>query len=356
MGKWARVIVGLALVWGALGVVGYRLGWQLHSGHGQQALLRSARAADRSTSSSSNCTTPGTPTSDGQLAGVLNMPTLNVTAPVEQGTDDPELNVAVGHADSTPWPGTAGTAVLLAHDVSYFAHIDQLQPGDTIDYQVGCVTHVFRVTGHVVVAAGAPIPPLSGNGLVLDTCWPTNALWYTPNRYLVEAQEASVQTSKTAASGSGQSWPTGYTTSAPSALVAQGLTLENNEEPMGTLTLTGTPDTAWAQSPAPLAVEAAALEAYFGALRSAAQQRSDWWSALAPGVTMPAPLSGATVTAHNAPLDVTITAQGDKATAVTLSTIFTLSGGPAPGRYSETATEALQGLNVLVTNWEVTRG
>ena len=344
--------MGLALVWGALGVAGYQLGWRLHSSHGQDALLRSAKAADRNSASCSQ----GTPASDGQLAGVLTLSKLGVTAPVEQGTDDAELNVAVGHADSTPFPGTAGTAVLLAHDVSYFAHIDQLQPGDTIDYQVGCVTHVFNVVGHTVVTAGAPVPQLSGNALVLDTCWPTNALWYTPNRYLVEAQEVSVKSSKTKANGSTQTWPTGYTTTAPSQLVAQGLTLESNEEPMGTMTITGQPDQAWAQSPAPLALEAAALQTYFGGLHAAAQKRTDWWSTLAPGVTMPAPLSGATVTAHNSPLNVTITAQGSTPTTVTLGTEFTLSGGPAPGKYSETVTEALHGLTVVITDWEVTHG
>jgi LPXTG-site transpeptidase (sortase) family protein len=340
-------------LWGALGVLGYRLGWQLHSHHGQQALLRSARGTH---GKAATCTQAGTPTSDGQLAAVLTMQKLGVTAPVEAGTNDAELNVAVGHFDSTPWPGDPGTAFLLAHDVSYFAHIDHLQPGDLIDYQVGCTTHVFHVTGHVVVAAGSAPPQLPGNALVLDTCWPTNALFYTPNRYLVEAQEVSVETSTTAANGSPQTWPTGYTTTAPEALVSQGLTLESNEEPMGTLTLAGQPDTAWAQSPVPLAVEAAGLQVYFGGLHAAAQGRSDWWAELTPGVSMPAPLHGAWVSAHDAPLEVTITAQGNTPTAVTLSTVFTLSGGPAPGRYSETVTEGFHGMTVLVTNWEVTHG
>ncbi|MHB8682685.1 MAG: sortase domain-containing protein, partial [Acidimicrobiales bacterium] len=62
-----------------------------------------------------------------------------MTAPVEQGTGDAELNVAVGHADSTPWPGTPGTSVFLAHDVSYFALIANLQPGDVINYEANCV-------------------------------------------------------------------------------------------------------------------------------------------------------------------------------------------------------------------------
>jgi sortase A len=351
--SWTRVVVGVVLVWGALGILGYRLGWQIHSSRGQDALLRSSGSLGRSGGSCSQ----STPTADGQLAGVLSMPKLGVTAPVEQGTDDAELNVAVGHADSTPLPGTPGTAVLLAHDVSYFANIDQLNPGDVIDYRVGCVTDVFTVTGHTIVAAGAPVPQLSGDGLVLDTCWPTNALWYTPNRYLVEAEETSVTTTKTASNNAApQSWPTGYTTPAPPALVAEGLTLTQNEAPMGTMQIDGTPDSAWAQSPAPLAVEAAALADYFGGLRAADQHRSDWWNDLAPGVAMPAPLSGAWVSGHDAPLDVTITAQGATPTAVTLSTVVTLSGGSAPGQYQETVTEAIHGLLVTITNWEVSHG
>jgi sortase A len=348
---WVRVTLGVILVWGALGVLGYRLGWQIHSSRGQNALLR--KESNDLTRSGGACTPQGIPSSDGQLGGVLSLPKLNVTAPVEAGTGDAELDVSVGHADSTPWPGTPGTAVLLAHDVSYFANIDQLAPGDVVDYQLGCTTDVFHVTGHTVVAAGAPIPQLAGDSLVLDTCWPTNALWYTPNRYLVEAQEVSVETSKTAPNATPQTWTTNYVSAAPPALVAQGLTLTQNEAPMGTMTLAGTPSSAWAQSPAPLAVEAAALAAYFGGLHAADQHRSDWWSVLAPGLAMPAALSGAWVSGHDSPLDVTINAQGSTPTSVTLGTAITLSGGSAPGEYQEIVTEAINGLTVVITNWEL---
>ena len=352
--SWIRVGVGLALVWGALGVLGYQLGWRIHSTHGQDTLLRSAKNSLDHRKGSCN---PSIPNHDGQLTGVLSMPKLSVTAPVEQGTDDAELNVAIGHADSTPFPGTAGTAVLLAHDVSYFANIDKLGVGDLVEYQVGCNTDVFKVTGHTIVKAGDAIPPVAGDGLVLDTCWPTNALWYTPNRYLVEAQEVSVKTSKKSTSSSApQTWATDYTTPAPPELVAQGLTLTTNTAPMGTLQLTGTPDSAWAQSPAPLAVENAALAAYFGGLHAANQHRSDWWSDLAPGVAMPPALSGASISAHDAPLNVTIAAAGSTPTTVTLSTVVGLSGGSAPGTYDETVTEVIRGLSVVITNWEVSHG
>ena len=42
----------------------------------------------------------------GQLSGILTVPALNLSAPVEEGTDDPELNVAVGHDPQSVWPGS----------------------------------------------------------------------------------------------------------------------------------------------------------------------------------------------------------------------------------------------------------
>lgn len=350
-----RLVVGIVLVWGALGILGYRLGWVSHAHRGQNTLVNSAQSSINKASSCKSGT-QRVPTSDGQLAGVLQMPKLGVTAPVEQGTTDGVLNVAIGHADSTPLPGTAGTAVLLAHDVSYFASVNQLAPGDVVDYESGCVTYRFEVTGHRVVTAGSAIPQLSGDALVLDTCWPTNALWYTPNRYLVEAVETSVTPSKGSTTVQPKTWATAYSAPAPPALVAEGLDLAHNEEAMGTLQLSGNTDQAWAQSPAPLAVEAAGLEAYFGALHAADQQRTDWWSDLAPGVPMPAPLNGSRVSAHDAPLDVAITASGDTPSEVVLDTTLTLSGGAAPGTYHEQVTEAVRGLTMVVTDWEVDHG
>lgn len=359
MSRWARVGLGLALVWGALGVLGFRLGWEIHSNRGQSTLLGSARTVLHETA---QCTgTPATPSSDGVLAGVLGIPKLGVTAPVESGTSNSVLSVAVGHFDGTPWPGQTGTSALLAHDVSYFAQIDQLVPGDRIVYQSGCVTETFTVTGHQVVRDGSPLPPLAGTSVVLDTCWPTDALWYTPNRYLVEAVESSISVRshagpKGATRTSGPTLPfaTSFTTPAPPSLQATGLTLPQNEEPMGTMSVAGSPSPQWSQSPAPLALEEAGLADWFGGFHAGAASNQQWWSAIAPGVPMPPALAGARPQLSNAsPLDVTVTATGDHPSAITLSTTLPMSGGAAPGRYQMTVTEAVRGTTVVVTSWEV---
>ncbi|MHB1719854.1 MAG: class D sortase [Acidimicrobiales bacterium] len=366
--KIMRIAIGVLLLWGALGVLGYRLGWDAHAHQGQRALVSSVK----SHLVTSRACTPGS-ASSGELAGLLEIPALGVTAPVEQGTSNAVLDVAVGHFASTPWPGYGGTSALLAHDVSYFARIDQLRQGDQIRFEWPCATDVFTVTAHAVVKAGSALPQVPGESMVLDTCWPTNALWFTPDRYLVEAVESSVvATAKgpAAAGGAGHgvptrsgpgatglpNWPTSFTTTAPPALAAQGLTLVDNEAPMGTMRVAGSPDPAWVQSPAPLGLEAAALTAYFGGLHAAAQSEQAWWSAIAPGVAMPPTLAGAWVSAHDSPLDVTITASGDMPVSVQLDTTVTLAGGSAPGRYSEQVTEIVHGTTLTITRWEVGNG
>jgi sortase A len=353
-----RVLTGTALVWGALGVLGYQLGWQVHSHRAGSALLRYEPApAPALHGTATGCTAqPATPSSDGVLAGALSIPALGVKAPVESGTSDAVLNVAVGHFDGSAWPGQPGTAVLLAHDVSYFGQVARLQPGDRIYYQSGCDTDTYTVVGHQVVKDGAPVPALNGSALVLDTCWPTDALWYTPDRYLVEAVESQVSVGAPPAPAASQPhFATSFTSPAAQALQATGLTLEDNEEPMGTMTISGSPSAAWSQSPAPLALEAAALADYFGGYHSAAAGNQAWWQSVAPGVPMPAPLEGARPALSDAsPLDVTITADGTQPTTVNLHTVLPLEGGSAPGTYAVDVTEAVHGTTVVITNWEVT--
>jgi sortase A len=355
MRRAGRILLGMALVWGTLGVLGYRLGWQMHAQRAGSALLR-YEPADPVHGSAVGCSAvPATPESDGVLAGVLTIPRLGVKAPVESGSSDGVLNVAVGHFDGTPWPGQSGTGVLLAHDVSYFGQIGHLQPGDRIYYQSGCQTDTFTVTGHQIVKDGAPVPSLTGSALVLDTCWPTDALWYTPDRYLLEAVQSQISVgSPVAATASQLQVPTDFVSPASQALQATGLSLVDNEEPMGAMTIAGTPSTEWSQSPAPLALEGAALADYFGGYHAASADNSAWWQSVAPGTAIPAALSGARPTLSGAsPLDVTITAAGNQPTAVHLHTVLPLIGGSAPGTYAVDVTEAVRGMTVTITNWEL---
>jgi sortase A len=356
IGKWSVTLLGVALLFSAIFGASYALSWQSHQRHAATVLLRSEHAAIKkitATHHGAPCQVTGQ--QPGQLSGILSIPSLNLKAPVEEGTDDSELNVAVGHDPDSVWPGVSGAAVFLAHDVSYFVHLGQLKPGDTISYQTACSTTDFVVSAQQIVQAGSAVSNTTTPSLVLDTCYPPNALFFTPQRLLIRATEVS-----NAAKGTnlepGQQLlkvvgSTDYTSTAPPALVAQGLTLDTNEAPMGTMQLVDA-SVAFSQSPGPLSLEAAALGAYFGGLHAGAQQQSAWWAALAPGVAMPAQLSGSSITGHDAPLNVEIDSTGGVPTQVVLRTTVTFSGGGAPGEYAETVVLPVHGATVTIGSWQ----
>jgi sortase A len=354
--KWGVTLLGVALLFSAIFAASYALSWQAHRRHAATVLLRSEHAAIRKITAKRHgapCQVTGQ--QPGQLSGILNIPALNLKAPVEEGTDDAELNVAVGHDPDSVWPGLDGAAVFLAHDVSYFVHLGELKPGDTISYQTACNTSNFVVSAQQIVQAGSAVSNTTGPSLVLDTCYPPNALFFTSQRLLIRATEVSTATKGTNLEPGQQLLKvvgsTDYASTAPPALVAQGLTLEQNEAPMGTMQLVDA-SVAFSQSPGPLSLEAAALETYFGGLHAGAQQQNAWWAALAPGVAMPAQLAGGAVTGHDAPLNVEIDSTGGVPTQVILRTTVTLSGGGAPGEYAETVVLPVHGATVTIGSWQ----
>jgi sortase A len=364
----ARTAAGVVVLWATLGTLGYAVGWEAHRSKAAAVLERSERSAidavnrARRHAHGAHELCVDAPAASGQVAGLLRIPALHLEAPVEEGTDDAALSVAVGHDPWSVWPGQSGSAVLLAHDVSYFVHLGQLEPGDRVVYQSPCTTVTFTVSSSRVVQQGSAVANSPGPTLVLDTCYPPNALFFTTSRLLVTATESSDRTdgqrrpepTVRSTDNSADGVPTAFGVPVPAPLLAQGLTLEQNEAPMGTLSLAGTPDLGWEQSPGPLNLEAAALTAYFGDLHAAAQRQNAWWATVSPGVPVPPALLGATVTGHDAPLDVEIDSEGGRPSAVVLRTTVTLSRGAAPGTYAETVTTAVSGTTVTVRGFTLT--
>lgn len=411
----ATKLIGALLVWGSVAVAGYIGGWTFRSEHAKAHLTQEARAlvgvgafgaagATRSQSASADAfgtessiigilsargsiaegngggltadptallgtpapasrTPPNTPpcvtpvAQPNQVAGLLDIPTLGMQAPVVQGEDEGVLAEAVGHDSSSVWPGQDGSSVLAAHDVSYFAHISSLKPGDRITYLDGCHADVFVVTGSQVVAAGSTVVNTPTPYLVLDTCWPTNALWYTPNRFLVFAQEVAVLNQPSAvATRAGRLVrnEAPLQVPVPAALAAQGLTLNDNSTPLGTMTVAGHPSAAFIESPMPLDVEESALTAYFGGLHALAQSEAAWWSQIAPHVPVPRPNFGAYISNHDTELLVTILGNGDRPTGAILSSTDYFTGGSAPGTYTLKATMVVHGNQLVIGSWTMT--
>jgi LPXTG-site transpeptidase (sortase) family protein len=353
------IAAGLLIILGVGGFQLYATLWTRHSQAAGRALVhqflkdQSLGGPVSGTSGNSGtalATCAAASRSTDPVKGLLEIPKLGVTAPVEDGQDNAQLDVAVGHNTASVWPGAVGNSVLAAHNVSYFVGLPNLNVGDTILYVAPCSTTVFQVTAHTIVDAGAPVYNTPTPTITLVTCWPTNALWFTPQRYLVTAREVR-QTSRGGGGTQYAATSAPPTVAVPSELAAQGVTLATYSLPMGSFTLAGTPDPMWAQSTNPLFAEDAGVEAYIAGVRSLVENRLDWWSAFAPGVSAPAPLLGASNPTYLSSLNVTVNAVGTQAKSLTLSNTIGISGGKAPGHYAVTVTETISNGVLTITSW-----
>jgi sortase A len=374
------ILTGILLVAGVGAWQLYASLWTAHSQHAGKALVHrfledhalgapvrsprpgSASSTARSgsgtasggaspTASLAACTS-GSPTTT-PVHGLLEIPSLGVVAPVEQGAGDAVLSVAVGHDSYSAWPGDAGNAVLLAHDVSYFSTIDNLKSGDTIRYVTPCTTYVFRVASHAIVTAGSPVYNTTAPTMTLVTCWPTDALWFTPDRYLVTATEISkARTGKSHNVYLTVSDPP--TTPIPPALASEGVTLATYSLPMGTFSLAGTPTRSWAQTTSPLLVDGSAVDEFIAGVRALTQDHLDWWRAIAPGVRPPAPLVGANNPGYETATDVTEHVVGANPKTVTLTDTVSVSGGKMPGRYVMSVQMTVHGHTMTISSWKMT--
>jgi len=314
------VAAGIVLLAAAAVGVGYPLWWQHRSESRGAALLRAAEAARTAAEAPGGvCTTPVGPggtlasAAEPTLPAVLEVPAIGLEAPVLAGTSSAVLDVAVGHVDGTAWPGAPGEAVFVAHDVSYFSGLDRVRLGEQVEFQDACEQVSFRVTSIGVTRPGAPlVDPAGIPSIALVTCWPTDALFWTPQRFVVQG----TWTGTTAASASPPPPPPplDLRVPAPPALAAEGLGLAESGLLVGRLRLAGHPATAFAEGPEPLEAAAAALRDDAAAWRTAEAGDRAWWRSLAlPGVALPRPWSLAYDTR------VTLIVDGETVTGAVLS-------------------------------------
>ncbi len=121
--------------------------------------------------------------------------------------------------------------------------------------------------------------------------------------------------------------------------------------PLGRLSLYGSPNSAWAQTPNPLLVEQAAVAAYLAGLRSLTRSEPAGWVSLAPGVRRPPQLVGAQDPAYLSPLEVSLGAEGSEAQSVILRATVSVSGGNDPGRYDLTVVESIASGVLTIGSW-----
>lgn len=320
--------VGFCCLAVAATAIAYPLAWQRRQDAVGASLVKADRARVDPVRVVGAGRTAGTVTSSCTRAsgpGVLAIPALHVVAPVEQGLSGSVLAVALGHDPSTPWPGAGVASLLAGHDVGYLSADTRLHPGDTLSYSLPCATLHYVVVGHAVTAPGQKVTLPPGGSLVLDSCWPTDALWFTPERYLVTARYVSTS------GPSGRpvrpsALPALPTVPLPAGVAASQLTLVTNWWPMGTLHVAGRPAPSWTASQAALGLEAEGLEILFGLRHGLDTGRAAWLETFAPGLRVPTWLAAS----PGAPLDVTETVSGRTVSGVVLRSAVQTTTGAVP--------------------------
>jgi len=117
----------------------------------------------------------------------LQIPRLNVDAPVVQGDGWEQLKKGVGQHIGSANPGQNGNVVLSAHNDVYgelFRHLDQLEPGDNVIVYTQQRQHVYVVDRTVIVEPTAVevMAPTGSPTVTLISCYP----------YLVDSQRIVV--------------------------------------------------------------------------------------------------------------------------------------------------------------------
>ena len=312
---WLRPLVGIVVVGLTSLGIGYPIWWNHRSQATGATLIAAGKAQlNQASSSCPDIASVAAAPLENQ-PGVLEIPSIGLVAPVLQGLSDAVLNVAAGHQPSTPWPGAPGESMVLAHDVSYFANLGRVRSGASVIWLTRCMKAEFRIDGASVQAPGDLVnAPSNQSGLALVTCYPTNALFWTTQRYVVTAHLVSEQVaSQNVLYPKGTGLPA-MSVNAPNTLVSEGLGLDQNSLELGTLSINGSPAANFAQGPGPLAVEREALEVFFGAKKSVEQHQPSWWADLSlPGLAFPRswPSFGA--------VNVAITVKGDTPSAVSIA-------------------------------------
>ncbi len=124
--------------------------------------------------------------------GVLDIPSLQLQAPVLEGTDDLTLDRGVGHITGTAWLSDGGNIGIAGHRDGFFRALKDIHVGDTIDLhsQQGNIHYLVDEIQIVSPDDVSVLEPRAKSSLTLVTCYPFYFVGSAPLRYIVHATAA----------------------------------------------------------------------------------------------------------------------------------------------------------------------
>lgn len=125
----------------------------------------------------------------GDKIGTLTIPSLKMSLPIYEGTEDKELEKGVGHYAGSVLPGEADNCVLSGHRDTVFSGLQSLKKGDSIIVKTSAGTFTYRIRKIRIVEKEdtTVIVPRPAATLTLTTCYPFTYIGSAPQRYIISA-------------------------------------------------------------------------------------------------------------------------------------------------------------------------
>jgi sortase A len=113
----------------------------------------------------------------GDALGKLEIPSIDSSEYVVEGTDSENLRKGPGHYPDTPLPGQRGTVAIAGHRTTFgapFRNLDKVEKGDRIVMELPYGTFIYRVERTQIVDDSAlwVTRKVGYNRLVLTACHP----------------------------------------------------------------------------------------------------------------------------------------------------------------------------------------
>lgn len=126
----------------------------------------------------------------GETVGLLEIPKIDGTLPIIEGTDEKELNKGVGHLKGTAYPTQDNQIVLSGHRDTVFKRMGELDIGDTLTIHLPYGAFTYKIAHTKVVDTNDRTvvrPTFPKEELILSTCYPFSFLGDAPERYIITA-------------------------------------------------------------------------------------------------------------------------------------------------------------------------
>ena len=121
--------------------------------------------------------------------GTISLPTLDLSWPIFEGTEETQLGKGVGHFIGSVLPGIEDNVVLSGHRTTVFNRLGELSVGDLVMVKTsaGIFTYQVRDFRIVLRTDRTVIVPTPTAVLTLTTCYPFNYVGITTKAFIVTA-------------------------------------------------------------------------------------------------------------------------------------------------------------------------